>query len=464
MAFNGNPMLPANHNCYNRGQPGHISRFCPLSDRRLNGAQTSTTIVPAQPLLTVPPASNVGTAVPYYSGYNEGAGGSGLGRRVSSLEEIVGRINSKHEADEAKVKKEREDEDRKAREKEDEERRMKEKKEHEDLQRMMHKEMASKLDKVCEAVNAKKVGGDDEVGKLRAQVEVLTRRCYNLGGVEESKEVDSDEVTKLRAEVEKLKRGKDVASTSAAVFQTTCEAEEAARLRKEHADVKAATDKRLATLEEVIFALQKQCEAAEANADVWRNEALRPSNKRASVAIGHTPVSDAQVQARITPMVPPCSGGRVNIQPKDIVERHQREVELLKEMRAREVKARKESEDEVDRLKNEMARLNTGRHSKGTDLRRKMDEAVVPTTKGKTAVDLVDHAMQRDVFLRAARKELRGKRKPRRRLLIFATKRVWNTPRLIPPRKRSPKGVPTGQLESILTIVKGKVRKTLWLR
>ncbi|GBG60226.1 hypothetical protein CBR_g3469 [Chara braunii] len=393
MASNGNPMLPANRNCYNYGQPGHISRFRPLPDRRLNGAQTFTAIVPAQPLLTVPPASNVGTAVPYYSGYNGGAGGSGLGQRVRSLEEIVGRINSKHEADEAKVKKEREDEDRKAREKEDEERRMKEKKEREDLQREMHKEMASKLDKVCEAVNAKKVGGDDEVGKLRAQVEVLTRRCYNLGGAQKSKEVDSDEVTKLRVEVEKLKP------------------EEVARLRKEHADVKAATDKRLATLEEVIFALQKNCEAAEANADVWRNEALRPGNKRGSVAIGHTPVSDARVRARITPVVPPCSGGRVDVQLKNIVERHKREVELLKEMRAREVKARKESEDEVDRLKNEMARLNTRRRLKGTNLRRKMDEAAVPTTKGKTVVDLVDHAMQRDVFLRAARKELRGKRK-----------------------------------------------------
>ncbi|GBG73726.1 hypothetical protein CBR_g17066 [Chara braunii] len=242
----------------------------------------------------------------------------------------------------------------------------------------------------------------------------MTTRVFgsaNNDAKAESKEVDSDEVTKLRAEVEKLKHGKDVASTSAAVFQTTCEAEEVARLRKEHADVKAATDKHLATLEEVIFALQKQCKAAEANADVWRNEALRPGNKRGSVAIGHTPVSDARVRARITPVVPPCSGGRVNIQLKDIVERHQREVELLKEMRAREVKARKESEDEVDRLKNEMARLNTGRRSKGTDLRRKMDEAVVPTTKGKTVVDVVDHVMQRDVFLRAAGKELRGKRK-----------------------------------------------------
>ncbi|GBG88194.1 hypothetical protein CBR_g46682 [Chara braunii] len=231
---------------------------------------------------------------------------------------------------------------------------MKEKKEREDLQREMHKEMASKLDKVCEAVNTKKAGGDDEVVKLRAQVEALTRRCYNMGGVQESKEGGSDEVSRLRAQVEQLKRGKDVASTSEAVFQPASDTEEVARLRKEHAEVKAATDKRLATLEEVIFALQKQCEAAEANADVWRNEALRPGNKRGSVVIGHTPVSEARVRARMTPAASPCPGGRVNPQLKDMVEGHQREVELLKEMRAREVKARKESEDEVERLKVEI--------------------------------------------------------------------------------------------------------------
>ncbi|GBG64431.1 hypothetical protein CBR_g44316 [Chara braunii] len=318
--------MPAVRNCYNCGQPGHISRFCPLPDRRLNGGQPSNAIVPAQPLMNVPAATNVGTAVPYYSGqFNGGGSGSGLGRRVNTLEEIVGKINSKHEADEARERREREEEDKKERERDDEERRLKEKKEREDLQKELHKEMSTKLDKVCEVVNGKKAGDVSEIEQLKAQ---------------------------------------------------------------------------------------KQCEVAEANAEVWRNEALRSGNKRGSVAICQTPGSAARVRSRVTPGVSPCPVARVDQQLKAMVERHQQEVDLLKEMRLREVNARKESEEEIERLKEAMAKLETGGRTRGTNLRAKLDDVAGPSTcKDKGRSVMAGSASRRDVFIREARKQLRNLRK-----------------------------------------------------
>ncbi|GBG66788.1 hypothetical protein CBR_g68774 [Chara braunii] len=344
--------MPAILSCYKCGQPGHISRFCPLSDRRLNGSQLSNAIVPAQPSLTARVVTNVGTVVPYFSGqYNGGGGGNGLVRRVSTLEEIVGKINSKHEADEAREQREREQDERRKREKDDEERRS-------------------------------------------------------------TVVIEIDQVARLRAQVEQLKRGNDGASTSATGGRVAKESKEVARLRSEHAEDRAARGKRWATLEEVICALQKQCEAPEANVEVWRNEALRPGNKRGSIAIRQTPGSAARVRPRVTPGASPCPVGRVDQQVKAMVERHQREVDLLNEMGLREVNARKESEDEIERLKEAMAKLETSGRARGTNLRNKLDDAAGPSAcKDTGETVLAGLVNRREIFVREERKQLRNLRK-----------------------------------------------------
>ncbi|GBG84243.1 hypothetical protein CBR_g38214 [Chara braunii] len=282
--------------------------------------------------------------------------------------------------------------------------------------------MTGKLDKVCEAVNGKKVGENEEIAKLRAQVESLVRQ---QNGSEKTKDKAQDEIARLKAEIEQLRRGHPGASTSATVSKPNHEAEELSRLRTEQAEAKAASDRRFASLEEVIVALQRQCEAVEANADVWRSEALHPGNKRGSVAIGTTPVSDARVRARVASP----NAGRVNLELKGIVERHQLEVDHLKEMRLREINARRESEEEVERLKEAMAKLGTGVKTKGTNLKSKLDAAAGVSTR-KASVRIADNVVDasgrkchkvakspavqinsRDAFLRDVRKDLRKKNK-----------------------------------------------------
>ncbi|GBG84802.1 hypothetical protein CBR_g39178 [Chara braunii] len=408
--------LPRSHSLF-------VCMFCPLPDRRLNGGQPAvgTAIVPAQPLLTGPPATaanpNMGTAAPYYSGYYaNGGGGGGLGRRVSTLEELVVKINSKHEADEARERVKKEEEDRKKKEQEEEERRSKEKKDREELQALMHKEMAEKLDKldvVREAIDGKKAKDAEELAKLSTQMELLCKQQATTdNGIIRS--VGQSEVAVLKCQVDALKRAQDGASTSATISRPLSEAEEIARLRREQVEVKANMDKRLATLQEVIFALQKQCDEAEANAEVWRNEAMRPGNKRGSVAIGQSPMIEARVRARVVPNATPCTVGRVNGQLKDIVECHQREVKLLKEMRLKEVNARKESEAKVERLKEAMAGLGTGRKTGGTNLKTKLDDTALPSArkeKMKGVVTPVILLSRREAFLRDTRKDLRNFKK-----------------------------------------------------
>ncbi|GBG82216.1 hypothetical protein CBR_g34498 [Chara braunii] len=209
----------------------------------------------------------------------------------------------------------------------------------------------------------------------------LSEECLSYSQSGSAANDKAPEITKLKAQVEALNRGKDVASTSATVSRPVTESEEIARLRREQVEVRTAMDKRLASMEEVIFALQKQCEVVEANAEVWRIEAMRPGNKRGSIAIGQTPISEARVRTRVTPAASPGPTGRVNAQLKEMVERHQREVDLLKEMRLREVNARKESK-EVEKLKKEaMVRLETGRKTGGTNLKSRLDDVVGSSAK-----------------------------------------------------------------------------------
>ncbi|GBG59268.1 hypothetical protein CBR_g32283 [Chara braunii] len=193
--------------------------------------------------------------------------------------------------------------------------------------------------------------------------------------------------------------------------------------------MRKAADKRFKALEEVIHALQKQCEDAEANAEVWKAEALRPGNKRGGISIGTTPVTQTRIRPRMTPAETLGATRRVDERLKGLVERHQEEVGILQDQRVKEMNARKQSEEELEKLKQEMTRLDVeNRRKTRSNLKARMDEAAVTTVrreKNRECEGVVFSAVKsvgkvgaspaplnnREAFLRAARKELRGKKK-----------------------------------------------------
>ncbi|GBG69602.1 hypothetical protein CBR_g4432 [Chara braunii] len=75
-----------------------------------------------------PPIYIPGIAVPSYNGYL--GGGGYLGKRVTTIEDVVGKMKVKHDVDEATEKAAREEEEQRKRKREEEERRQHDKKEH----------------------------------------------------------------------------------------------------------------------------------------------------------------------------------------------------------------------------------------------------------------------------------------------------------------------------------------------
>ncbi|GBG73712.1 hypothetical protein CBR_g17053 [Chara braunii] len=176
--------------------------------------------------------------------------------------------------------------------------------------------------------------------------------------------------------------------------------------------MRTAVARRFALLEERLSALTKAKEEAEANAELWKAEALRPGNKRGSIAVGQTPIS-ARVRQRSTPSGLPTEL-RVNPQLKGIVERHNMEVDLLKEIRLKDVNGRIEAEKEVERLKEAMAKFAMEKE-RGTNLKSRLDEVTGPSArkvgcssiKKKGDETPGEQVNERETFAKAMRKQMK---------------------------------------------------------
>ncbi|GBG90355.1 hypothetical protein CBR_g50603 [Chara braunii] len=357
MATQANVRYTENRSCYNCGQQGHISRFCPLPDKRLNSGQASTSmaIVPAQPLMTAPISSNgVSIVAPHQNVFSSGYSNDKtcLRNRVATLEEIVGKIKSKHDADEAKELATKHEIERRNKEKDEEERRLKDKQEREEQHLRLSQELGKQWGKICEKI--------------------------------EKRDKDANELAKLREDVARLSRTKEDVTPSQ---PTAAKVDIVDVLRREQDEIRAAVDRRFAMMEERINHLIKGKEAAEADVELWKAEALRSSNKRGSIAI-ETPTSNARAHLRSTPsregaVVGPVSARTekgINPSLKGIVDQHNMKVNLLKEMRMKDVNGRMEAEKEVEKLKAEMARLEISRRQKGTNLKTRLDKAAGAST------------------------------------------------------------------------------------
>ncbi|GBG86401.1 hypothetical protein CBR_g41397 [Chara braunii] len=248
----------------------------------------------------------------------------------------------------------------------------------------MNREMNSKTDRVCEAVSAKKGGNSDEVARLKVQLKELQRslnESYIAGASARSN--DGEEVVRHKAEVAELTKRVRGPMTSTSTKRTN-EGEELAGLRSEQADMKSTPDRRFAALEDVIASLKGRCEEAKASAE-------------------------ARFRPRNTPIESPETGRRVDVELKGIVERHRADVDLLKEMRLKEVNVRKESKREVGRLKEALARLEMEKQAKVQDFtfKARLDKVAGPSArkdKGKVAATPEGKINEKEAFIRDTRR------------------------------------------------------------
>ncbi|GBG71256.1 hypothetical protein CBR_g8678 [Chara braunii] len=197
---------------------------------------------------------------------------------------------------------------------------------------------------------------------------------------EGNKVVDAnDEVTSLKKEVEKLRLQ---ASSSCNEIRngggrSNRNDEVIARMMQEHEEMKAkveqfaVTARRIQSLEEEIKSLKQMREDALKEGKDWRKEALRPGNKHGCVAM--TP--DSKLRSH-PPTVSAKSVAKPAGDPTEQAQLHRLEVVSLKELRLQELNRRREAEQELEKAKEVIARMEAekARQIPCSDLRERMEE------------------------------------------------------------------------------------------
>ncbi|GBG64595.1 hypothetical protein CBR_g45652 [Chara braunii] len=239
----------------------------------------------------------------------------------------------------------------------------------------MKKEISSRLDSIRELLESKKGNGDDEVAKLRLEIEGLPKALRDGQG----------------------------ASTSECIFD---------KYEREIEEERARSDRGLTAMEGEIARLRSANEEAVVAADVWKSEALRPGNKRGSIVVTATPVPGVRTRARTDSLLSPSVE---DLKLKEKVEHQEHEIELLREWRLRELKGRREAEQELKLLTEKMAMLEVERRTPtASNLKAQMDKVASTAEKGKKQLSpeaMAIEANDRETFLQETRKMLKPLKK-----------------------------------------------------
>ncbi|GBG65150.1 hypothetical protein CBR_g49512 [Chara braunii] len=321
-------------------------------------------------------------------------------QRLILLENTVAEIKLRHDVEVEREKNKKDEEEKKKREFEDKERREQDRKEREDMHKRMMDDMNTKWEKVCGKMSEKQVES-----KGQTEIEILQK------------------------EIEKLKGRMNVAASSTATNKATAEGDEVVRqLLREQENMKArleeslASQKRLESLEAEMTLMRTMRDEALQEVETWKNEALRPGNKRGCAAV--TPSSVARTPSKTNPDY------------AGLVHRHTIKVEKLKDLWILDFNARQEKEQENEKLKSAMdearrvalekeqenerlkvviADLEATQREPCTNLRRRMDEITSRSTgqgKKKTVTDpSTARALEKQRFAKDQRKDLANKKK-----------------------------------------------------
>ncbi|GBG85549.1 hypothetical protein CBR_g40187 [Chara braunii] len=288
-------------------------------------------VVPVQQLLVAVPqdgSSNVARASggQYHGQYQGGnyQGSGWLRNRVFALEGQVAEMKTRHDAEMAREREKKDQEEKMKKEKDAEEKRLKDKKDREDFHMAISERMTSKLDLMCEILLGKKgKEADESVSKLREEIGELNRRIQERAG-------------------------------PSSTAQATMELEAMGHLRKEQEE-RSMLEKRLSALEKETSELRKLKDVAQKQAELWKEEALQPRNKRTCRGMAATPSPCQHIRK-----TPEKSTQATMVRDEYLrggVERHTLEVTALRQSRARELNGRREAEQELERVKKSLARL-----------------------------------------------------------------------------------------------------------
>ncbi|GBG88630.1 hypothetical protein CBR_g48161 [Chara braunii] len=242
-----------------------------------------------------------------------------------------------------------------------------------------------------------------------------------IGG---KKDKEDNEVDRLREKIERLKKNQRTNEASTSITDK----EAVTMLQKEILNMRKASETRFGLLEDEIAKEKRLRQEAVADADAWKSEALRPGNKRGSLAVGASPATQARVRPRVTQTSTPEGTKRVvDEHYKSVVKCHGMEVDVLQEMRMNEAKAKRDAEEELakvrekqlederemDKLRERMRTLEVERGCQGPviNLKQQLDEVVDSslrkTDRMKKFVSPAGHVSEREKFLRKARKDLK---------------------------------------------------------
>ncbi|GBG60996.1 hypothetical protein CBR_g18592 [Chara braunii] len=165
----------------------------------------------------------------------------------------------RYDAEEERERTRKEEEERNKRKREEEEWRARDKKEREDFQKQLGESMNTRFDVLCEALLGKKKEGSDEFEKLKRQIDKLEK--LQSGFVPVMNECVSVDMTARRLHEQEEEQRK------------ACE----------------ESERRIVILEEEVVLLRRLNEQKTSEAATWKQEALRPGNKRGAVIVEETP-------------------------------------------------------------------------------------------------------------------------------------------------------------------------------
>ncbi|GBG66962.1 hypothetical protein CBR_g74650 [Chara braunii] len=204
-------------------------------------------------------------------------------------------MKARHDAEIAREKEKKDEEEKMKKQREDDEKRLREKKDREEFHMAISETMTSKLDLMCEILLGKKGREADEgVTKLRVEIGELNKRIQEHAGTSSS--------TRATLEMDTMKR-----------------------LRREQEE-RLKMERRLAALEMETVDLRKSKDDAQAQDELWKEEALRPGSKRTCRGLAATP----SPCRRGTPVKAPQATVIRDEYLKEVVERHAMELAALR--------------------------------------------------------------------------------------------------------------------------------------